>query len=43
VVTILRLAERLGYLTPELAQQLEEESSEVGKLIQGLKNSLSED
>jgi len=43
VVTILRLAERLGYLTLEQSQQMEKESSEVGKLIQGLKNSLSED
>ena len=43
VVTILRLAERLGYISKELSQQMEEESSEVGKLVQGLRNSLSDD
>ena len=43
VVTIIRLALRLGYLTPDEARSLETQCSEVGKLIQGLKNSLSED
>jgi len=42
MVTILRLAERLGYLPKEISQQLEDESSEVGRLIQGLRKSLSE-
>ena len=43
VVTILRLAERLGYISKELSQQMEEDCSEVGKLVQGLRHSLSQD
>ena len=43
VVTILRLAERIGYLSTSQSRQLEKECSEVGKLIQGLLNSLSDD
>ncbi len=43
VVAILKLCERLGYISPEVSQELTAESSEVGKLVQGLKNSLSVD
>jgi len=40
VVTIIKLAYRLGYLDSSTTKELEQEIAEIGKLLQGLINSL---